>query len=416
MTAPSRSVGVATALLTVVIGIGCEPPPDGAIGVVSEEVTNGSLVTSNTAPFNSVVAIPSNGCTGTKIGTRRFLSAAHCFIGTNAGDSITISNQLDGSSATTFTIAQIDRHPSFDAIVSEGGGTIPATPRVFEATVVVIDADTPSIPSLPLRTGFVSPGLSATVVGYGCDGQNPGNGGRKQKGTLNVISNSDPDITAHFWGSSGPATICPGDSGGPDLIRNPNRNNRWEIAGINVGFGPGTNSALSRIGSVLRWIQSPAKNVFSDSQRGSFMNGQSLYCMGIEGASTSSGKKAKQFYCDVRNQPTDHEFWQLTDLGFGFFRITNRKSGKCLAVSGDSLDPGALVIQKTCDTTSPPNTISQVWRFIQNTANFYLMYNAHSGHCITVSSGDGGGNGTDLIQSACAVSGVLDRQSWLFTR
>ncbi len=410
---PAHRATAGLAILTAAIG--CGPPPDEPIDRISQPVTNGSLVLSNTAPFNSVVSISSVGCTGTKIGSRRFLSAAHCFTSTSVGDSITFTNSLDGSSGSaTFTITQLDRHPSFDALVFGGGGTIPQRPAVFEGTVFVIDADTPSIPSLPVRSAFVSPGLTATVVGYGCDGNNPGNTGKKQQGTLNVISGGTTDEVAHFFRSLGPAQVCPGDSGGPDLIRNPSKNNRWEIAGINVGFGPGTNSGLGRLGSTLRWIQSPAKNVFGHDERGSFMNGQSLYCMGIEGASTSSGKKAKQFFCDVRNQPTDHEYWRLVDLDFGFFGVVNSKSGKCLAVSGDSLNEGAQVIQKTC--TAPVETSSQIWRFIQNTQDFYMIYNAHSGHCITVSSADGGGNGTNLVQSACAFSGVIDRQSWMFTR
>jgi hypothetical protein len=417
--------GYVWAVMMVMTAGGCAPPPDGEdeeIDETGQAVSAGTVVTSNTAPYNSVVRIATRmgGCTATKIGTRRFLSAGHCFVSggsaITAGDSIQLTNRLDGVfvSGTSFTITRIDRHPSFDAFVLQGAGTIPGGAAIFEATVLEISADTSSIPSLPLRTGFVSPGTSATVVGYGCDAINPSNGGVKQRGTINTVANSNAEQFAHVWTTSGPATVCPGDSGGPDLMRNPSQNNRWEVAGINLGFGPGATSWLGRVGSVLAWIKAPKKNSFSDGQKGFFMNGKSLYCLGVDGGSSSSGALAKQFYCDGRNQPSDHEYWQLKSNGSGTFRVVNSKSGHCLDVEGGSITDGARLVQKTCASASTTN--SQAWRFQSSLPDFFRIENAKSGACIVVNSADGSGNGTGLIQSTCINNAAPDRQTWLFTR
>jgi hypothetical protein len=403
-------------LLGAVAPIACEAPPSEVPDRATRAINGGSLVTQNTPPADSVVKI--EGCTGTKIGTRRFLTAAHCFPNLSAGTTIRITNRLDGAfvAGTTFTISKIDRHPSFDARVQEGAGL--QFSRVFEATIIEINADTPAIPTLPIRAAFVEDGPGALVFGFGCDPKTPGNSGQKQVATMFSTFNSDQDIYDHFWTSRPDSTamICNGDSGGPTLTQNPNAGFRWEVSGINVGIGPGAQSGFSRTGSVLRWINAPAKNVFQNGEVGSFLNGASTYCMGVVGASNSPGAQVSQFFCDGRNQPNDDESWRLTQGFSGTFRISNGKSGLCLGVEGASLAEGALVKQQTCDNNADPSG-TQAWRFIgRSGTSFNLFVNGRSNKCLTVATSDGSGNGTNLIQSACPAQAGPNRGSWLFTR
>jgi hypothetical protein len=406
----------ALTLLAIIASGGCAPPEDG-VDETARAVTGGTLVQNNVGPFDSVVKL-GVGCSGTKIGARTFLSAGHCFNSTSAGQTIQITNRLDGAfvAGTTFTISSIVRHPSYNAIVFEGGGTISPRPRVYEATIITINADTPTIPVLPIRAPFVGDGTSALLVGYGCDPVHPANAGQKQFGTVTSQFNNDPDIYAHFWTTRSDSTVmvCNGDSGGPDLIQNPNNGFRWEVSGINVGIGPGAQSGLSRTGSVFRWIAAPAQNVFADGENGNFMNAKSLYCMGIDGASSANGAQSSQFLCDSRNQPNDNQSWQLRSTGSGRFNFVNRNSGLCLGVSGASLSDGALLQQFNCAAPDPNN--NQAWRFVRSTTNFYQVVNGKSNKCITVNSADGSGNGTHLVQSTCGALGSMDRQGWTFTR
>src|SRR4051794_33202829 len=69
-------LAVASAILG---GAGCGAvDPEGQtdparVGQIEEGISGGNLATNNNAPFNAVVKLP--GCTGTKIGPRRFLTA-----------------------------------------------------------------------------------------------------------------------------------------------------------------------------------------------------------------------------------------------------------------------------------------------------------------------------------------------------
>jgi hypothetical protein len=378
----------------------CEGPPD--LEEVTSPITGGALVTSNTPPFDSVVKIASSGggCTATKIGNRRFITAAHCLIGVTAGQTMSITNRLDGALPSTFTLTSVDRHPSFDRTPSSGG---------YDVGVVAVSGDTPAIPPLSVRSPFVGVGTPGLFVGYGCDFKDPTHSGRKQRANLKAaLCGADPNTDVHAICDFDPVVrVCAGDSGSPWLIQT---SGVWRTAGVAVGAFP---NGFTRIGNVRRWIASPAKNVFANNERGFIMNFNSGNCAGIAGGSDLNGGTAVQTFCDGRNQPTDTQYWRLLSSGSTTFNLRNGKSGRCMGVAGGSVDDGALVQQFDCALGVPTN--NQSWRFVQASGDYYQVVNGKSGKCLSV-AGASTGSGAVLIQSACSPLGSKNDQSWIFIR
>jgi hypothetical protein len=397
----------------VMVELGCDDLDAENVEAFEEAITGGILVTSNTEPFSSAVQfnVLSRGCSGSKIGERRFLTAAHCLVGVSPGVTISITNELDRTQGRRFAIiTKVDRHPSFDS------PTVLPSAFSYDVGVFEISIDTPSIPSYPFRSTFVDVSSSFITVGYGCDESPNGAGrlGKKQMAPLSAGSPWTADQGVHTIRGTGLALICSGDSGGPVYM--PSANGSWEIVGVNSSVGRVENtysSLLARTGSVRRWLNSPAINVFAEGENGTFLNGKSAKCIGIDGASPAEGAQARQFYCDGRGQPTDNQSWELRSNGAGRFRFVNRRSGLCLGVSGGSVADGALIQQFACGAANPGN--NQSWGFVRTSGDYFQVVNGKSGKCIGVDGGSTA-NGAVLAQFPCSALGRTDNQSWLFTR
>jgi Trypsin/Ricin-type beta-trefoil lectin domain len=398
--------------LSLALAVGCGPAPEEEPDdTIQQPITNGTLVTTNNFPFSAVVKIQSVGltCSGTKVGNRRFLTAAHCLPNATVGSAISITNRLSGvfTAADATTISRIDRHPAFDRR-SVGVGTGGYDIAVFE-----IPVDSPNIAVLGnISANYVADGTSGVFVGYGCDNR-PGstNGGKKQRGAFTAIFNANLDVYTHAITTGGPAQICPGDSGGPALTQN--SAGTWTIRGVNNGLGDNSQSYMHRTGNVRLWVNAPAKNVFSDGQNGRLLNGKSGNCIGIDGASVVAGAQAMQFYCDGRNQPADNQFFQLRSSGSGTFNLINGKSGMCLGVDGASTADGALIMQFPCASPSPVN--NQAWQFVNSTGSYFQVRNGKSGKCMGVSGGSLD-HGAILAQFSCSSLGSVNNQTWVYSR
>jgi hypothetical protein len=421
----SRSIRFCTLLSTTALAFaGCAVEDEGAIlGDDELPITGGTLVTSNVAPFNSVVRISTSvgGCTATKIGARRFLTAAHCVPGLVAGDDVRITNALDGTftASDRFTIAAVDAHPTRGNDFDDGNHR-----RSYDVAVIEITANTPAIPTLGVRAAFLPDATSGTTVGYGCD-LSPGDadhGGQKQRATFTTTSlddlEADPDVTnerAYRWHTlyavhAGGAAVqtCPGDSGGPLLVRS---GDVWQVAAV-TSRHIDSYSFQSRVGGVSRWIADPAVNDIVAGSDGWLVNDRSNLCVGIGGGSVETDADAGTYYCDGRRGTTDNQYWTLVRNGSsGTFRIRNGKSGLCLGVAGASTAHGARVAQYEC-TAADGDLDHQAWRFQDVASGTPRIVNARSNRCLGV-DGDSLDRGALLRQQTCATN---ESQRWLFVR
>ncbi len=136
-------------------------------------------------------------CTGTLIGQRTVLTAAHC---------------LEGAKSATFTLgqsvyaaAQLIGHPSYDpqAVTND-------------VALLVLAKSVVGVSPMPLATRPPALGESITLVGFGDTASGADNAGTKRV-AANKVSWLGSQ-TFSFSGSSGSrGNICQGDSGGPSL-------------------------------------------------------------------------------------------------------------------------------------------------------------------------------------------------------
>lgn len=413
--------------LSIFVGatlLACSSAPlseDEALNAIDESITGGTLVTSNTAPYSSVVKT-SMGCTATKIGARRFLTAAHCLAGVSVGNTVQITNALNGTfpAGSTYTLTRVNQHPSY-----ENGNNLVVS---YDIGVFDIGSDTATIPALGIDSTFFADGTTAMYVGYGCDRNDATHSGKKQRGAQTSISlatyQGNPGSTTadaqqseytHYVIDSGSAGVigCPGDSGGP-LLRT-DASGAWVISGVNSYFysnsaDPNTPTLPyyfhPRTGNTRLWIGTPQKNVFTAGSGGIFIDKKSSKCIGVAGGSTASNTDLRQYHCDVRRQSTDNQYWSLIDRGSGFFSIKNGKSGLCIGVDGASTASGARIAQYACDGAT-----NQSWKFVSVTTGYYSVVNKKSNLCIGV-SGASTANDVGLFQFACDNS---LNQSWIFS-
>jgi hypothetical protein len=122
-------------------------------------------------------------------------------------------------------------------------------------------------------------------------------------------------------------------------------------------------------------------------------------CLEVQGASQANSAQVQLWTCGL---PEPHRVWQFDLQTDGYYHIYNGNSGKCLNVQGGSMSNSAKVIQFSCQGYATTNDQWQP-RLWSSTANgdFYRLYNRKSGKCLNVQGG-GFADGTDLIQFDCS--------------
>ncbi len=195
------------ALVAMIALAGCEASVDTT--VIARPIVNGSPTSGHPAVVALVAPAIECGtaddvfCTGTLVGTRTVITAAHCLdyappgtLHVYFGDDATLA----GSGRRVEVLAEV-AHPAYDMVVHD----IAILELVEDVT------DVPPVRLAPaLDAGTV--GSQVTIVGFGSD--DDGARGRKREGTSDVVS-----VDALVFSTTpAPSNTCVGDSGGPVLV------------------------------------------------------------------------------------------------------------------------------------------------------------------------------------------------------
>lgn len=317
-------------------------------------------------------------CSGVKIGPRRFVLAAHCFVGIFAepshGARVMITNKGchpprvagDGCSHAT-GLAEI----SVDRFYIHSTYLVNPPDRANDVAVLDVLSDTPEIPTAVLDDSLLPDGSDGTLIAYGCNTSGITGLGRRQLGVF--VSQSLAEVTADYPLDGVTATAselysryivadarmsfpsdlqgCGGDSGGPLFAF---RAAGPRVAGIasfitaTVGNPNARITALARVSPVVSWLRAPTIK----GQRGSITHALTGRCLSALG-STTRGSAVKLDFCDGRAGTLDTQYWRVTTNAFGLSTIQNGKSGLCLTSTGVN---DAAVVQETCQSND-----SQRW-------------------------------------------------------
>jgi hypothetical protein len=126
-------------------------------------------------------------------------------------------------------------------------------------------------------------------------------------------------------------------------------------------------------------------------------------CLDVSGESLDDGAPIIQWQC----HSGDNQQWRLEAAAEGYSRIVSRHSGKCLNVSDESLDDGASIIQDQCHGGD-----NQQWRLEAAADGYSRIVSRHSGKCLDVSGGSAD-DGASIIQWQCHGG---ENQNWRLLR
>lgn len=202
-TTPPRPFGAPGALvLLCALGFalaGCYEQPLELLGKEGERITGGAPYTGH--PAVGMVQIGSGGlCTGTLIGDKTVLTAAHCI-----EDGTFYNFVLD--SGETINANSAARHPQWT-----GNGA------PYDFGVILLSKKPTTVASLPVATSAPTKGLPITLVGYGstyCQVQNNQIVCEQDAGIKRRATNTIASVTSIEFTFVGTGSTCKGDSGGP---------------------------------------------------------------------------------------------------------------------------------------------------------------------------------------------------------
>lgn len=174
-------------------------------------------------------------CTGTLIGCRTFLTAAHCVCSGNSNAKGALTSNCKTRPAKQLLVYL--QNSGIHQVSSVKVNPKFRFGRASDISVLTLSEPVEGIPPAPLNTAGTPPfGTPGTVVGYGWTSGNGGDFGLKRSGDIVTGDCSDaaipqPDNLCRQYSGAASAT-CYGDSGGPMFIgQAPNR----VLAGVTSG-------------------------------------------------------------------------------------------------------------------------------------------------------------------------------------
>lgn len=172
-----------------------------------------------TNAFPAVGAITRNGqmhCTGTLVGPRTVVTAAHCVSGFTASSMKFVLGPKLTTATATLGVASIKAHPNYNA-----------TQITNDVGILTLSADAPIAPMKLLGSMDASwAGTNLTFVGYGANNGNTQTG----YGTKRFVDMAIQSVSATQFQYAVPGkNTCNGDSGGPAFA---NVNGEMLVAGV----------------------------------------------------------------------------------------------------------------------------------------------------------------------------------------
>ncbi|MCX4909094.1 RICIN domain-containing protein [Streptomyces sp. NBC_00878] len=130
-------------------------------------------------------------------------------------------------------------------------------------------------------------------------------------------------------------------------------------------------------------------------------------CIHPTNYSSASGVVVEQTLCESR---VDRD-WNFQTINAGYYRISYRNGGKCLAVSGSSTANSAKIVTQACGNPTLNDNWLPIRNFSAGDLDYYLLYNRHSGKCLNV-KGNSTAIGGDLIQYTCNTAANNESFTW----
>lgn len=207
-------------------------------GVVDQGHPSVGKVTTRTPIANHRISVGT--CTGTLVGPRSVLTAAHCLA------SIPAKHATFAIGGRDYRVSSRKIHPDY-------------TGRGVDLAVMTLSRRVAAITPSPIARR--SPGLfgRVTLVGFGLTSENGSGLGTKRKGD-NRVAWVSPTKLLFVYGT----TICGGDSGGPTFVK---RGTTEQLAGVHAfTFGAcGKNGVDIRSDVFRAWIAQQIKRGASSS-------------------------------------------------------------------------------------------------------------------------------------------------------
>ncbi|WTW23438.1 RICIN domain-containing protein [Streptomyces sp. NBC_00019] len=133
----------------------------------------------------------------------------------------------------------------------------------------------------------------------------------------------------------------------------------------------------------------------------------SKLCIQPTNNSSASGVVVEQNYCESRVDLN----WNFQTINEGYYRISYRNGGKCLAVSGSSIANSAKIVTQACGNPTLNDNWLPIRNFSAGDLDYYLLFNRHSGKCLNVKSNSTAAGG-DLIQYTCSTTANNEAFTW----
>lgn len=232
--------------LAVMMTAGCGDPSlvyerDDEVGTRRSAIIGG-VEESGRPEVGVIHAGNQSACTGTLIGTRAVLTAAHCVAAKTPPYELMhpVNFYIGGLYGTRYTAATAIVHPSY-----AGGNNA-------DIAVVLLTEDVTDFTPIQISSAPPIVGEEVVLVGYGKTGEDSGNFGTMHR-AVNIISSVEAQIFRIEGVGGGTGNICNGDSGGPTFAV---RNGREVLIGIHSTKGGvcGQQGNDMRLDVFLPWI------------------------------------------------------------------------------------------------------------------------------------------------------------------